>query len=196
MITAQARVEVRLIVKRQKERFLDIETRIAWMEMYLMLPLVGVKQAFPNTAACQRRVAEVRWPSGVKCPSCGGSSVGEIESRSLYQCRPCRSQFSVTAGSIMHRTRLDLRMWFIAASDVITAYAYAREEGQLTGHRLADRYGISYVAAYRLNAALVTDLRQPGNLLKTCICTEELPVTRGPLQSLDSWYQTLWSVND
>lgn len=94
----------------------------------------------------------------------------------------------------MHRSRLDLRRWFIAASDVITAHAKGREEEKLTGHGLAQRYEISYVAAHRLKTALVKDLRQPGNLLRACICTEELPVARDPLQTPDEWYNVLWSA--
>ena len=92
----------------------------------------------------------------------------------------------------MHPSRLDLRTWVIAASDVITAYANGREEENLTGHGLAKQYAISYVAAHRLKTALVKDLRQPGNLLRACICTEELPLTRDPLQTSDEWYETLW----
>lgn len=92
----------------------------------------------------------------------------------------------------MHRSRLDLRMWFIAASDVIGAHVYGLEESHLTGHGLAERYGISYVAAHRLKTTLMKDLRQPGNLLRACICTEELSVTRDPRQKPDEWYETLW----
>jgi hypothetical protein len=94
----------------------------------------------------------------------------------------------------MHRSRLDLRMWFIAASDVITAYAFLREEETLTGQGLARKYKISYVAAYRLKTTLVKDLRQTGNILRACICTETLPVTRDPLQSSEQWYNILWSL--
>lgn len=180
-------------MKRRKQRVVDIEARVEWMEMYCTLPIGGVQEAFPNTASCQRRLTEVRWPSGVTCPSCGDRNIGLVESRSLYQCRSCRVQFSVTVGTIMHRSRLDLRMWFIAASDVMSAYANGWEEERLTGQGLADRYGISYVAAHRLKTALVKDLRQPGNLLRACICTEPLPVIRGPLQPSEEWYNILWN---
>lgn len=181
-------------MKRRKTRIFDLEAGIEWMEMCCKLPLEGVEKAFPNTAACQSRVAEVRWPSGVTCPSCGDRNVGQVASRSLYQCRPCRTQFSVTAGTMMHRSRLDLRMWFIAAEDVISAYGRRREYHQLTGSMLTDRYGISYAAAHRLKTALVRDLRKTGNLLRACICTEELPIVRDPRQSPEEWYETLWNV--
>jgi len=178
--------------KGRKERFFDLEARIDWLEMYCTLPIAGFQQAFPDTASCQQRLADVRWPSGVTCPSCGDRNIGMVESRALYQCRSCRTQFSLTAGTIMHRSRLDLMIWFIAAVDVITAYAHMREEEALIGHGLAKRYRISYAAIHRLKTALVKDLRQPGNLLRACICTEALPVTRDPLQTPDEWYETLW----
>ena len=69
--------------KRRKEWVFDVEARIDWLEMYRTLPIGGVRHAFPDTASCQQRLEDVRWPAGVTCPSCGDRNIGMVESRAL-----------------------------------------------------------------------------------------------------------------
>jgi alpha-D-ribose 1-methylphosphonate 5-triphosphate synthase subunit PhnL len=44
----------------------------------------------------------------------------ELAVRELLQCGSCRHQASVTAGTVLHRTRVPLRLWFAAAYLVTT----------------------------------------------------------------------------
>jgi len=48
---------------------------------------------------------------------CGGYGAAR---RLLWQCSACRYQVSVTAGSVLHRTRTPLHLWFWAAYLVTT----------------------------------------------------------------------------
>ena len=161
-----------------------------------MLPEGGVRAAFPNTPSCEIRLVEVRWPDGVRCLTCSGSDIGYVEKRSLYQCRTCRRQFSVTAETVAHHSRLDLRMWFIAAEDIITAYAKSNEENWLIGERMAKHYGISYPAMYRLKKILIEELSQQpaGGLIGACVCVRPLPISRDPEVSAQDWHHKLWSA--
>lgn len=65
-------------------------------------------------AAIARRLALERWgPTGFRCPTCGhdrGYQLGGNRVRQ-FQCRACRHQASVTAGTVMHATKLPLRVW-------------------------------------------------------------------------------------
>lgn len=54
-----------------------------------------------------------RWPAGLVCPACGGTPAGD-PTRGVRHCRPCGTQTSVTAGTLFHRTRLLLPLWFRA----------------------------------------------------------------------------------
>ena len=63
---------------------------------------------------CREALEEIRWPSGVACVRCGDMDVDEIENRGQWRCRSCGYHFSVTAGTIMHRSHLPLRKWFLA----------------------------------------------------------------------------------
>ncbi|WP_367268352.1 transposase [uncultured Sulfitobacter sp.] len=146
------------------------KARMNWMVAFLALPDGGVRAEFPDEIACADRLAAVRWPHGVSCVRCHSTDVGFLELRKLYHCRNCRRQFSVTSGTIAHRSRLELSFWFIAAEDIITAHAKGVADALLTGHGLADRYGISYAATYRLKQLLMRDLSVPTGLFRASVC--------------------------
>lgn len=60
---------------------------------------------------CRQYLVKLRWPSGFVCPSCRFSDAWATK-RNLMHCRKCGRQTSITAGTIFHRTRKPLRLWF------------------------------------------------------------------------------------
>jgi len=71
---------------------------------------------FPDDAACARYLVGRRWPDGFACPVCGVcKGWASNHDRPARECAGCRRQTSVTAGTVMHGSRLPLRTWFIAA---------------------------------------------------------------------------------
>lgn len=66
---------------------------------------------FPDEAAAVRFFVEARWPDGPECPSCGSRAVGWLRTRPRFQCRVCRVQTSVRAGTPLHGSRKPLRDW-------------------------------------------------------------------------------------
>jgi len=70
--------------------------------------------AYPDEHACWEALRRARWPRGFVCPRCENPSSSWIATRRLEQCRACRDQASVTAGTVFHRTRIPLRTWFWA----------------------------------------------------------------------------------
>lgn len=75
---------------------------------------------FDNEEACQRYLVESRWPDGYACPRCGHDEAYDLTSRRLLKCKKCTYQASVTAGTVLHGTRLSLHEWFGAAYLVAT----------------------------------------------------------------------------
>lgn len=67
---------------------------------------------FTDEEACRKYLFSRRWPNGYACPRCGGGIYSFVSTRGLYQCRYCRYQVSVTAGTVMEKTRTPLRVWF------------------------------------------------------------------------------------
>jgi transposase-like protein len=59
----------------------------------------------------------IRWPNGPVCPHCGSDNATRLEAKSqkfrdgLLQCNACRQQFTVTVGTVMHRSHITLRQW-------------------------------------------------------------------------------------
>ena len=72
--------------------------------------LLEFQHLFPDEAACARHLERIRWPEGFECPTC--DQVGEpwrLQARPrVLECRHCGHQASLTAGTVMHRTRQSL----------------------------------------------------------------------------------------
>jgi transposase-like protein len=77
--------------------------------------LAEFQARFSTEEACAAYLAQSRWPDGFICPRCGGEEAFGLPRRGLYQCKGCRHQVSVTAGTVMHATRTPLVQWFRAA---------------------------------------------------------------------------------
>ncbi len=72
------------------------------------------QRRFCTDEACICFLAQSRWPDGFICPRCSGKEAFRLRRRGLYQCKSCGYQVSVTAGTVMHRTRTPLVQWFRA----------------------------------------------------------------------------------
>lgn len=87
---------------------------------YFDMDLITFQRRFGSEEACRKRLFELRWPEGFRCPRCGCQDAYYLEKRSLYQCIDCKFQTSLTAGTVMHRTRTPLVKWFWAIYLVAT----------------------------------------------------------------------------
>lgn len=78
--------------------------------------LAQLRAWFSTDEACLDYADWLRWPQGFLCPhpDCQGSSAG-IDKAGRYRCHGCRRQITVTSGTIFHRSRIPLTVWFEAA---------------------------------------------------------------------------------
>jgi DNA-directed RNA polymerase subunit RPC12/RpoP len=90
---------------------------------------------------CRAVVEELRWPEGFVCPLCGGREGKWLSTRPKIQCRACRHQVSLTAGTILHATKLPLTSWFLAMWLIATAKngISSVELGRRLGHQADQR---------------------------------------------------------
>lgn len=103
------------------------------------------EEQFPGEEACWEYLRRLRWPRGFRCPRCGHAGSYFLAKRRLEQCVGCRYQASVTAGTIFHRTRLPLRVWFVAI------FFVARHKQGISALQLQRDTGIgSYETAWTL----------------------------------------------
>jgi len=75
--------------------------------------LLGFEERFSTEASCVEYLRSLRWPQGFVCPNCREEDAWRTN-RGLFHCIQCGTQTSVTAGTILHRTRKPLRLWFRA----------------------------------------------------------------------------------
>jgi len=79
---------------------------------YVERSLLDFHGEFSSEEACARHLREIRWPNGFKCPRCGDNKAWFIRTRNILDCKACRAKISVTAGTILHRTRTPLVKWY------------------------------------------------------------------------------------
>lgn len=112
---------------------------------------------FPDDKACAAYLEKLRWPDGFVCPVCKTPAAPWRQTRERLVCSACRHQASVSAGTILDKTRTPLTTWFEAAWHVTTAKnglsAKTLERTMGLGYRVAwamlQRYRVAMVRAER-----------------------------------------------
>jgi hypothetical protein len=132
---------------------------------------------FPNDAACAQHLVERRWPDGFVCPACGGRKGWALKrARPAWECAGCGRQTSVTAGTIMHRSHLPLRTWFLAAH-IVATHSNGISALQLQGQLGLGSYEAAWLLLQKLRRAMVDPERSP---LQTLV---EIDETEMPFRS-------------
>lgn len=107
--------------------------------------ILEFQRRFSREEDCEEFLFHWRWPHGFRCPRCGGEPATRLSTRRQYQCRSCRYQVSVTAGTALHKTKLPLRVWFWAI------FLVARHKKSISALQLQADLGIgSYRTAWLL----------------------------------------------
>ena len=83
--------------------------------------IIQVYKQFPKQETCIEHMEQVRWRGRPQCPYCTSKRVTALPSEYRYHCNTCNTSFSVTVRTIFHKTKVDLRKWFLAISIVLNA---------------------------------------------------------------------------
>ncbi|MGH8103600.1 MAG: IS1595 family transposase [bacterium] len=113
---------------------------------------------FTDEESCAEYLFESRWPEGFQCPKCGHGEYYEVEDYDRFECANCGHQTSLTAGTVMHKTRLPLSTWFYGAFLMTTlkpGISALQFQGQLGLHN----YETAYQMLQKLRAGLVNPER-------------------------------------
>lgn len=121
----------------------------------------ALEARFPDDAACAAHLFARRWPEGFVCPACGGTKGWELKGkRFTWECAACARQTSVTAGTIMHRSHLPLRTWFMAAH-IVTSHSNGISALQLQAQLGLGSYKTAWLLLHKLRRAMVDPDRSP-----------------------------------
>jgi transposase-like protein len=123
------------------------------------LTILEFQRRFGTEEACREYLFASRWPEGFACPRCRGGDAGAETRRHLWICTACGRQTSITAGTVMHKTRLPLRTWFWAAYLVSTFHP------GISAKQLQRQLGIgchetAWAMLHKLRAAMVAPERE------------------------------------
>jgi transposase-like protein len=92
-----------------------------------MVSLVEVYRRWPTHQDCVEHLEAVRWGGLPRCPYCGADRVSRNRDakRKLtgnrLKCQRCGRSFSVTVGTILHNSHVDLQRWFLLIALMLNA---------------------------------------------------------------------------
>jgi transposase-like protein len=90
---------------------------------------------FADPKQCLDFVVALRWPHGPVCPRCRSNEQRFIQTRSLWECKNCKKQYSVKVGTIFEDSPIKLDKWLCAiwmivnAKNGVSSYEIARALG-------------------------------------------------------------------
>lgn len=107
---------------------------------------------FADEDAAREHLEKLRWANGIVCPHCGvKDQATKLEPREdskrpvrkgVYKCRACRKQFTVTVGTIFHRSHIPLNVWLHVFHLVCSS-----KKG-MSAHQIHRMTGITYKSAW------------------------------------------------
>jgi transposase-like protein len=112
------------------------------------------QRRFGNEQACRQYLADSRWPDGYVCSRCAHRRAYLIKSRTVYECAGCGWQASLTAGTVMHKTRIPLSQWFWATR-LLTTLTPGISALQLQRQLGLRSYQTAWTLCHKLRAGMV-----------------------------------------
>jgi len=126
------------------------------MSLNQFLARYGVEQQ------CEAALEDARWPEGFRCPKCSSKEHYQYRRGNvkIFQCRGCRTQTTLTEGTIFHSTKLPLTIWFQAM------YLLTQNKNNVSTLELRRLIGVSYPAAWRIKHKLMQVMCERENETK------------------------------
>lgn len=83
--------------------------------------IVKIYKKFPTQESCIRHLEQVRWNGKPTCPYCKSPKQSPMKNTIRYHCNSCNTSYSVTVGTIFHKSHVDLQKWFLAIFTIINS---------------------------------------------------------------------------
>lgn len=121
--------------------------------------LLSFAKQFATHEACAAYLFALRYPDGYACPECGSVKAWKVDDLHQMICDHGH-RVTVTSGTIMHRTKQPLTIWFYAAYLVstltpgISAVQFQKQLG-------IKRYETAFQMLHKLRSGLVDPDREP-----------------------------------
>lgn len=116
--------------------------------------LAGFIKQYGTENQCAEALFKARWPSGFRCPTCGGSRYSVVKTRNLYQCSGCHHQTSLISGTLFEQTKLPLTVWFLAI------HLLTQAKTALSALALKRQLGVSYNTAWSIKHKIMQTMKE------------------------------------
>lgn len=84
------------------------------------MKLIEFCKQFDSEESCEKHLREIREKEGLVCSKCGGKKHYWDKATKSWRCAKCSHETTLTAGTVMHGSKLPLMYWF-TAMHLITA---------------------------------------------------------------------------
>ena len=127
------------------------------------MDLLQFQKMFPDEEACFDYLVKSRWSQVFICPKCGHAEYYQLVRRKLFQCKACRHQTSVTAGTVFHRSKLPLQKLFWAVY-LVTTIKKGMSALELQRKLGIGSYKTAWLLLHKLRKAMVSSGDFPLNV--------------------------------
>ncbi len=146
---------------------------------------------FDSESDAYAYLEKLRWPNGPECPHCGTvgkhyylapantltrpnnptrkTRTGSESPRRVWKCAACRKQFSVTTGTVMHGSKVEIRTWLMVIHEMC-----ANKNG-IAAREIERKYGVAPKTAWFMAHRLREGMRRgaPESLLSGIVLADE-----------------------
>ncbi len=136
--------------------------------------IIEIVSRFENQSDCIARLERMRWGDTPVCPYCKSTQTTRNQNR--HYCYNCKTSFSVTVGTIFHKTHLPLQKWLLAVSLVLNA------KKELSAMQLSRDLQVNKNTAWRINMQIRKAMtqREHRELLASIVEMDETYVCGKP----------------
>ncbi|TJY42384.1 transposase [Cohnella pontilimi] len=125
-------------------------TRLGVVSLYrLMVSFLDFCREYETEEACEQAFFEAKWPDGFRCPRCRASQAYVTRTRrlALYECKTCRHQTSVIAGTVLEGSRTPMKLW-------LRAIFLHSQSNAMPATQLSQILGVTYKTAWLIGHKL------------------------------------------
>lgn len=117
-----------------------------------------------NNEECLALLEQIRWGGKPKCPYCHSTNATAYKNEHRYHCNECFTSYSVTVGTLFHKTHVELQKWFLAIHLVLNS------PKSISVRQLAKEIGVNKnTASYmieRINKAIFEEAELMNKLMQ------------------------------
>lgn len=112
---------------------------------------------------CIAYLEKIRWGDKPICPYCGSTRSSKYKGIHRYNCHDCFNSYSVTVGTLFHKTHVDLQKWFQAIHLVVS------DPSNLGVRQLARVIGVNKNTASNMRNKILKAIQEESELLQKLI---------------------------